>query len=43
MRSTSDLLLALQPAAVATLGDNQYENASLAGKTFTDAGTTHCH
>jgi acid phosphatase type 7 len=29
MRSTSDLLLAIHPAAVATLGDNQYENASL--------------
>jgi hypothetical protein len=31
MRSTSDLLLALQPSAVATLGDNQYQNASVAG------------
>ncbi|HEY0398719.1 MAG TPA: hypothetical protein VGF00_10050, partial [Acidimicrobiia bacterium] len=30
MRSTSDLLLALQPTAVATLGDNQYNSASLA-------------
>jgi hypothetical protein len=33
MRSTSDLLLALQPTAVATLGDNQYNNASLAAFT----------
>jgi hypothetical protein len=30
MRSTSDLLLALHPTAVATLGDNQYDNATLA-------------
>jgi len=30
MRSTSDLLLNLRPTAVAALGDNQYNNASLA-------------
>src|SRR5260370_28804678 len=33
MRSTSDILLALRPSAVATLGDNQYEDASLASFT----------
>src|SRR5436305_666457 len=30
MRATSDQLLALHPTAVATLGDNQYDDASLA-------------
>jgi hypothetical protein len=29
MRATSDLLLAMHPDVVATLGDNQYSNASL--------------
>jgi len=31
MRYTSDSILALHPTAVATLGDNQYDDASLAG------------